>query len=212
MNDLKMLMLQQWQHPLILTLLIILFYALTLSIQNTHTLRFDQSILTWFHHIRTPWLDTYFSTITWLGSLWLLIPLYIGYIILYGSSNPLMAKMFTLIFWGSVITTYALKYLLERKRPHFFGPLHELPIDPSFPSAHSAQIAAFTIGLGISVLSSNSEVQNTLLTILALIALSVFASRVYLQVHFPTDIIGGVMVALAWTTITLWIIKTGAQQ
>lgn len=123
-----------------------------------------------------------------------------------------MAKMFTLIFWGSVITTYALKYLLERKRPHFFGPLHELPIDPSFPSAHSAQIAAFTIGLGISVLSSNTEVQNTLLTILAVIALSVFASRVYLQVHFPTDIIGGVLVALAWTTITLWIIKTGTQQ
>ncbi len=212
MNDLKILVLQQWSHPLILTLLIALFYLLTLSTQHGYTLRFDQSILTWFHHVRTPWLDTYFSTITWMGSLWLLIPLYLGYIILYGSSNPVMGKMVTLIFWGTIITTYTLKYLLERKRPHFFGPLHELPIDPSFPSAHSAQIAAFTIGVGLCVFTSNSEAQNTILTVLVLIALSVFASRIYLQVHFPTDIIAGVMVALAWTTIALWIIKTGTQQ
>lgn len=212
MNDLKLLVFQQWHYPLILSVLIALFYGLSLLTQNSYTLRFDQSILTWFHHIRTPWLDTYFSSVTWLGSLWLLIPFYLIYTIFYGTHNPTMAKIFTLIFWGSIITTYALKYLLERKRPHFFGPLHELPIDPSFPSAHSAQIAAFTIGLGITLFYSDSGIENSAITILAFIALSVFISRIYLQVHFPTDVIGGILVALGWATIALWMLKSGGQR
>jgi len=92
------------------------------------------------------------------------------------------------------------------------GRLHELPIDPSFPSAHSAQIAAFTIGLGITLFTSDTGGQNTAVAILAFIALSVFISRIYLQVHFPTDVIGGILVALGWATIALWMLKSGGQQ
>jgi undecaprenyl-diphosphatase len=211
-DHLKCLLFQGWNFPLLLGGLIIAFVFLSLATQNGYLLRFDQNVLTSFHHLRTHWMDHYFSAITWLGSLWILIPLYLLYMIFYGIQNPLMAKMFTILFWGSIITTYALKYLLERKRPHFFGPIHELPLDPSFPSAHSAQIAAFTIAVGITFYVSSTPYQNGAIALLALVALSVFASRMYLQVHFPTDVLAGLLVALAWATIALWAIQSGVQR
>lgn len=212
MNDLKILALQEWHYPLLLGVFVTLFVTLSLFTQNGYTLRLDQSVLTWFHHIRTPFLDNYFSNVTWLGSLWILIPLFVVYMIVYGTSHPVMAKTFTILFWGSVITTYALKYLLERKRPHFFAPYGELPLDPSFPSAHSAQIAAFTIALGISFYTSSSPYNSAVFTLLGIIAFSVFASRMYLQVHFPTDILGGIIIALAWATLAVWIIQAGGNR
>lgn len=212
MNDLKLLALQEWHYPLVLGVFITLFVTLSLSTQNGFSLRVDQSILTWFHHLRSPMLDHYFSNVTWLGSLWILIPLFVVYMIIYGTAHPVMAKMFTILFWGSVITTYSLKYLLERKRPHFFAPYGELPLDPSFPSAHSAQIAAFTIALGLTFYTSSSPYNNAISPLLGIIALSVFASRMYLQVHFPTDVLGGILISLAWATLAVWIIKAGAKQ
>ncbi|MDD2780736.1 phosphatase PAP2 family protein [Sulfuricurvum sp.] len=211
-DHLKCILYQGCNFPLLLGGLITAFILLSLATQNGYLLRFDQSILTSFHHLRTPWLDHYFSAITWLGSLWILIPLYLIYMFFYGIENPAMAKMFTILFWGSVITTYALKYLLERKRPHFFGPIHELPLDPSFPSAHSAQIAAFAIGIGITFYASSTPYQNGAITLLAFVSLSIFASRMYLQVHFPTDILGGIIVALSWAAIALWGVYSGVQR
>lgn len=209
MNGFKMIVLQGWSFPLIASGV---FFMLALLTHNGYTLRFDQNVLTWFHHHRTPWLDIYFSTITWMGSLWILLPIYILYMIFYGTAHPSVAKLFTILFWGSVMTTYTIKYLLERKRPHFFTPLNELPIDPSFPSAHSAQIAAMTIALGITLLSSDSGVHSGMVAALVFIALSVFISRIYLQVHFPTDVIGGILIAFIWTGIALWIMNSGVQQ
>jgi len=100
MNDLKLLVFQQLHYPLILSVLVTLFYGLSLLTQNSYALRFDQSILTWFHHIRTPWLDTYFSSVTWLGSLWLLIPLYLIYTIFTAHTTRQWLKCLPLSFGG----------------------------------------------------------------------------------------------------------------
>ena len=122
---------------------LLLFFLLTLHLRHSFIAHIDQSILSWFHSLKSSLLDHFFATITWMGSLWILLPLYVLLSILLSSYIEHFEKILGITFWGSVITTYYLKYELERTRPHFFGPIGELPIDPSFPSAHTAQISAF---------------------------------------------------------------------
>ncbi|HEX5711079.1 MAG TPA: phosphatase PAP2 family protein [Sulfuricurvum sp.] len=200
---------ERWIFSIILFIAIAGFILLTLSVRNGTLTHFDQSILTWFHKIKNPALDQFFSTVTWLGSLWILLPLYILLSLLLSNTFDNFEKVLGIGFWGATLTTYALKYTLERKRPHFFSTIYELPIDPSFPSAHTVQIITFTLLLWLIFYTASSMITIVFGTVLLLIALMVVISRMYLQVHFPSDILAGFLVAIAWVSISILVVKSG---
>jgi undecaprenyl-diphosphatase len=188
----------------------IMFILLAHYLRNNHVVYFDQTVLTWFHTIRHPYLDHFFSTITWMGSLWILLPLYLLLTLTVTPHIHHFEKILGITFWGTVITVYALKFEFERKRPHFFGAINELPLDPSFPSAHTAQITAFALGLSLALTAGTQTLyQGLISSLLLLLVVSVSASRMYLQVHFPTDILAGILIAFIWAIIVTWIIKSG---
>lgn len=193
---------------LVLLLLGVALWLLHIGVQNHYLLSFDQKAAEWFHSIRNHRLDSFFSTVTWMGSLWILLPLYIAIILVFQNSNTSLEKFVGITFFGTIITTYALKYTLNRPRPHFYAMIEELPLDPSFPSAHSAQIAAFSLGILLAVHHSGG-----LLTLMGIVlgsvCLLVFISRMYLQVHFLTDVLSGILVALIWGVISYSIIRKG---
>ena len=199
---------ERWLFSIILLLSITAFIALTLLMRNGHLAQFDHSVLHWFHKIKNPTLDHFFSSITWLGSMWVLLPMYIILTLTLSPHFENIEKLLGIGFWGAFLTTYALKYELERKRPHFFPSLNELPIDPSFPSAHTAQIVAFTLLLWLIVYNGPSLFGTLFTAVLVLIALGVALSRMYLQVHFPTDVIAGGLIAISWSCIAVLIVKS----
>lgn len=100
---------------------------------------------------------------------------------------------FCSLFLGFLITNVALKNLVDRTRPYVLVdaiiPLGTLPVDSSFPSGHTC--ASFSCAL-IYVRMLPKEFGVPLVVLAALIALS----RLYLCVHFPTDVLGGFLVAL----------------
>jgi undecaprenyl-diphosphatase len=198
----------------VIFILAILFAMATLLwviyfVRNGHLVQFDQTVLHWFHKSKSPTLDYFFSTITWLGSLWVLLPAYVILTLLLSQHFEHFEKILGIGFWGSVLTTYALKYELDRKRPHFFPTINELPIDPSFPSAHTTQIVAFTLLIWLIVYHAPTLFGNLLSATLVFIALGVSLSRMYLQVHYPSDVIAGGLIAIIWSCLTVWIIKSG---
>lgn len=200
---------EQWLLTIVLVVAISAFIALTFFMRNGYLEQFDHATLTWFHKIKTPLLDHYFSTITWLGSMWILLPLYIILTLLLSHYFNNFERFLGIGFWGAFLTTYALKYELERKRPHFFPLINELPIDPSFPSAHTSQIVVFTLLLSFIIYSTSSMYGTLITAILVFVALNVALSRMYLQVHFPTDVIAGGFIAVIWTCISILVVKSG---
>jgi membrane-associated phospholipid phosphatase len=200
---------EQWLLSIILVLAIGAFIALTFLMRNGYLAQFDHAVLNGFHKIKSPTLDHFFSGITWLGSMWVLLPLYIVLTLWLSRYFENFEKLLGIGLWGTFLTTYALKFELDRKRPHFFPSLNELPIDPSFPSAHTSQIVAFTLLLWLMAYNGPSLFGTLFTGTLVFIALGVALSRMYLQVHFPSDVLAGGLIALIWSCTAVWVVKSG---
>lgn len=203
--DSRLIFDSHWLFSVLTVLIFLSVWLLYTGVENNVFSSMDRAILSWFHSIRSKSLDTFFMWVTWLGSLWILLPAYIVLDIVFFRENPLLQKYLGIVFFGTIITTYVIKYSLDRHRPHLYGVIGDLPLDPSFPSAHSAQIAAFSIGILLFVYHHTSLFIGLGIG-LGCIALSVFASRLYLQVHFPTDVIAGILIASGWGIISYWIL------
>lgn len=202
---------QPWSYPLLVMVsTTLLFLLITYSFRNDAIPLWDRVILGWFHGIQKPYITHFFNSITWMGSLWILLPLYLILTIFVSPHILHFEKVLGITLWGSVITTYYVKYEFERKRPFLFGPINELPIDPSFPSAHTAQITAFSLGIWLALQGGEFLHKEWLGALLIFLILSVASSRMYLQVHFPSDVMAGILIALFWGAVATWIIKSGA--
>lgn len=160
--------------------------------------RWDGLILGAAQAMRHLWLDRFFAWITWTGSLYLLIPataIITACLARAGRGGD--AWLLALGLAGASLLAHGSKPLFGRERPDLFTALVELPADASYPSAHSAQIVAFTLSLYLTLRPAFPG-SALLLGILLGWAAAVGLSRIYLQVHFPSDVVGGAVLALLW--------------
>ncbi len=172
---------------------------LSVFMRNGRLEKLDQAILTWFFRNRSSGLNMVFIALTWLGSLWLLVPASVAVLAgLVSSGYRVEATAFGLGFLGPVITTYVLKLLLARTRPCVYTTLDQQPPGPAFPSAHTTQIWAFSLMLLIILPYPGFQWEILAGAVLMAIASTVAISRIYLQAHFPSDVAAGILVALIW--------------
>ncbi len=110
-----------------------------------------------------------------------------------------------LCFSGSMLLSFVVKRVFKRVRPPIergaFG--HKLMKDPSFPSGHSLTSFCFWSMMTVSVIHSGAPAWASAL--FAGVAVNVVAltglSRIYLAVHFPSDVLGGYTIGLVWSVI-----------
>jgi len=142
--------------------------------------------------LQHPWLSGLMSAVTWAGSLWLLAPLALAHTLFTLRRQHLIpALLAPLALSGATVLAQAVKWWTDRPRPVDL-PLVSLPPDPSFPSAHAMQFTAMVV-----VLLGTGRSPAIWLAAAALIGVVGF-SRIYLQVHFVTDVAFGTLAAIFW--------------
>ena len=108
-----------------------------------------------------------------------------------------------LIPWTAIAASWTvaegMKYLFDRSRPFLWdteiAPLIKTPSSSSFPSGHSATAAAGAITLSV--------LYPPFAPVLVLAGLLVVLSRVYLGVHFPFDVLAGIVIGIATSAVVL---------
>jgi len=155
----------------------------------------DQAALTLAHRLAGGPLDGFMAAVTWLGSIWLLLPLVLGAgLFLWRSGRSRQAVLLLGGLLGTTLLAQVFKAWIARPRPDLFPALSSLPADASYPSAHTMQAVA--VALALALLAGRRHAWAW--PLLALAALLVGWSRIHLQVHFPTDVLAGALAALLW--------------
>ena len=146
--------------------------------------------------------------LSFMASPYLLVPAYLMLIFWFGwlKKNAVLAIYILSSGLSGFFVTFLLKWLFHRARPS--NPSIPPPHDFSFPSGHSS--AAFIFyGLLIYLLCQAAIPKNLkypVITIFVLLSLLIGLSRVYLRVHFVSDVLAGFCIGLAWLSLSLGIL------
>jgi len=156
---------------------------------------FDRVGLGLAHALRSEWLDAVMQGMTWFGSLMLLLPLTVVVAwLLLRSRRRREAGFVLLALLGASALGHVFKLWVARPRPDLFPALLDMPGDWSFPSAHAMQATAAALAWLLVVRHSRAFWA----ILLGLAVLLVGLSRIYLQVHFPSDVVAGTLAAILW--------------
>ena len=139
-----------------------------------------------------------------LGVLTLLTLVAVGYLLLHRKGHT--ALYLALAIGGGILMSTLLKNLFDRPRPDLV-PHGQVVYTSSFPSGHSMMSAVvfLTLGALLAGVQTDLRLRAYLLSVAALLALLVGASRVYLGVHWPTDVLAGWTAGAAWALLC-WVI------
>ncbi len=158
------------------------------------------------------WLQETGRDITGLGGvavLTLLIVAVAGYLLLIGKHHAMWLVLAAT--FGALLLSTVLKHLFDRPRPAVSHFSHVYT--SSFPSGHSMLSASvyLTLGILLTRLVSGKLMKFYFLAAAMLITFLVGVSRVYMGVHYPTDVLAGWTAGLVWALIC-WLIARWLQQ
>ncbi|BDA74690.1 phosphoesterase, PA-phosphatase related [Rivularia sp. IAM M-261] len=166
---------------------------------------FDVPILLAVHETVNSQLDVFAVTLAKIGSPKTLIPvlLVINLVLVFSKRWRLSAYLLAAGF-GSATINHAAKVFFHRVRPHLWEPIvHEGSF--AFPSGHA--MASFTFAAILIVLAWHTRWRVLAFIFGAAFVPGVAWTRLYLAVHFPSDIIAGWLIALAWVVGVYAIIR-----
>jgi undecaprenyl-diphosphatase len=184
------------------------------------TRAFDERVLLAFRDANNPsyavgpaWLQIMFRDITTLGGyavVMLISFAVIGFLVMDGKRGA--------AFWvlasvgGGAVLSNVLKLAIERPRPDLVARLVEVNT-PSFPSGHAtlAAVTYLTLGALLSRVEAHRRAKIYVLTVAVVLTFLIGVSRIYLGVHWPTDVLAGWCVGAAWALLC-WRIALALQR
>jgi membrane-associated phospholipid phosphatase len=174
------------------------FASLVGEIHEKEIFAFDAPLLNALHAMATPGLDRFFVWVSRLGFAWGVVPADVLILLWLALRKRYRDGLFFgLAVIGSLALNVMAKNYFMRMRPSLW-----LSITPettfSFPSGHA--MGSATLGLALIILCWPTRWRWPMLVMATTFVLLVGISRVYLGVHYPSDILAG------WSAATVWVV------
>lgn len=167
----------------------------------------DELVHAWFQSQRSPWATQAMLLVTYLHSTpGLLAMAAVLVVVLWRSGDRHWVPTLLVAIPGAMLLNVAVKHLVQRARPVVEQPVLVLE-SYSFPSGHAAGSAAFYTFAAAWLLSRMQGARPAARAAVVAGAVAMTAwvalSRVYLGVHYLSDVIAGVLLGTLWLTVCL---------
>ena len=184
--------------------LILLFFLIIFVVIKDNNLVFDTFIYNKIIRIKSDFFTIFFKGITFLASVPFMV--FITVLVLFFKINKKYKFIIALNMINDVILNNFIKFIFKRQRPVDWFLVNESGY--SFPSGHTMAAVCF-YGLLIYLIyrsKLNKKCKVILISLLTLLIIGIGISRIYLGVHYASDVIGGVVIALIYLIIYTTII------
>ena len=165
----------------------------------------------WFEHlmvsIRTPFLVRLFEAVTFFGKSFVIIAfaIVVGLVLLSLPRVRLFLPGFVVALAGAGSSGLALKYIVQRARPAGLLPAIA-ETGYSFPSGHSVASSVFYGFIAFILCRLYPRYAKVVVATTVLVILAIGFSRLYLGVHFPSDVIAGYLLGGVWLLIGMRVV------
>ncbi|MEK0082497.1 phosphatase PAP2 family protein [Benzoatithermus flavus] len=196
------------------------FLALGEEVSEGEQLSFDRAILLAFRNpadpndpLGPPWFESAARDVTALGGtvvLTLMTAGVVGYLVLAGKRSAALFVVASIA--GAMILSFAIKAGFERPRPDLVP--HGVPVyTASFPSGHATGAAAtyLTLGALLARFEARRWTKIYLLSVAVTLTVLIGLSRIYLGVHWPSDVLAGWTLGSSWA-LFCWVIARWLQR
>jgi undecaprenyl-diphosphatase len=201
------------------TFLLFVFGFIAQQVSGGETSAFDRRVILALRDPANPaiplgpaWLQEAARDVTSLGSIVVLVIITVaaaGYLFL--ARRHIAAWLMLIAVFGGIALIELLKAAFVRPRPDFV--FHAARVfTASFPSGHASLSAVtyLTIGVLLARAQSSSRISLYFIVLAASLTVLIGMSRLYLGVHYPTDVLGGWCIGTAWA-IGCWTVAAQLQ-
>lgn len=189
--------------------LLILFVLAKLAeeVLEREAFAFDTSFLLWLHQFANPHLDNLMLFITNLGNpSTVVIVAGATFLLLWWQRYREEAKIFVFVCLGGLILNTGLKLVFSKPRPELW---HRLISEKSFsfPSGHALGSMVLYGFIAYELAIHYPHFAKIIYSLTVILIAAIGISRLYLGVHWPTDIIAGYGVGFLWLMICITMLK-----
>ena len=199
----------------IIGLVRLIIYSLTLfivillfeQVLQGKSFAFDKSLLIEIHTFSNSQLDTLMLAITQLGNPSSIVIVFIlSFLILWWHKDYLEAKIFMTASLGAFFLNVGLKLFFTKNRPQLW---EQLIIEKSFsfPSGHAIGSIVLYGFLGYLLANRYPKLTVLIYSLTSILIIAIGFSRLYLGVHWPTDIMAGYAIGFLWLMACITTLK-----